>query len=67
MPPMDGIAIGSIKSAPRPVAVMTGNSAKMVVAVVIKHGPTRRLPAAITASRMSCFVLMVAFSKLCFK
>ena len=38
IPPKLGIAIGIIMSLPRPAEVNTGNNAKMVVAVVIKHG-----------------------------
>ena len=42
MPPKIGMAIGTIKSDPRPVLVRTGKSANRVVAVVIKQGRTRR-------------------------
>ena len=35
MPPKIGIAIGTIRSEPRPVEVITGNKASKVVAVVI--------------------------------
>jgi hypothetical protein len=45
IPPKTGIAIGIIISLPRPVDVNTGNNAKIVVTVVIKHG-RMRLPAA---------------------
>ncbi len=48
MPPNDGIAIGTLMSAPRPVDVRTGISANMVVAVVMRHGLILRLPEAIT-------------------
>ena len=44
-PPKMGTAIGPMMSAPRPVEVSTGSSAKMVVAEVIRHGRQRRLPA----------------------
>jgi hypothetical protein len=45
IPPNDGIAIGTIISLPRPVLVNTGKSAKIVVAVVIRQGRIRRVPA----------------------
>ena len=43
MPPQEGIAIGTIISDPRPVEVKTGSKARMVVALVIKHGRIRRI------------------------
>ena len=51
IPPTLGMAIGTMISDPRPVDVSTGMSARIVVAVVIRHGRTRRAPAAIVASR----------------
>jgi hypothetical protein len=48
IPPKEGIAIGTIISEPRPVEVKTGISARMVVAVVIRHGRILRIPALIT-------------------
>ena len=41
MPPKDGIAIGTMMSAPLPVEVRIGNSASIVVALVIRAGRTR--------------------------
>jgi len=38
MPPNEGIAIGTIMSAPRPVEVSTGSSARIVVTLVIIAG-----------------------------
>ncbi len=49
IPPKEGIAIGTIMSEPLPVEVRTGISAKMVVALVIRAGLTRRFAAAIVA------------------
>jgi len=49
IPPKEGMAIGIIISAPRPAEVRTGMSAMMVVAVVIRHGLMRRLPASMVA------------------
>jgi len=45
IPPKLGIAMGIIISAPLPTEVRTGNNAKIVVAVVIKVGLIRILPA----------------------
>ena len=45
IPPNEGIAMGIIISAPRPVEVKTGIKARMVVATVIKAGLILRLPA----------------------
>jgi len=53
IPPKVGIAMGIMMSAPRPVRVSTGNSARMVVAEVISAGRTRLPAAAITAARTS--------------
>jgi uncharacterized protein len=53
MPPMMGRAIGSSRSAPRPVEVSTGSSARKVVAVVIRQGRMRRRPASTTLARTS--------------
>ena len=53
IPPKTGIAIGIITSAPLPVEVSIGRSASMVVAVVIRHGLIRLVPAVIIASRIS--------------
>lgn len=53
IPPKDGIAIGIMISAPRPVDVNTGNNAIMVVETVIKAGRILRNPASTTASRTS--------------
>lgn len=64
MPPKLGIAIGSIISAPRPVAVSTGSRARMVVAVVIIAGLTRRRPPSTTAALTSATVVGSFFSKL---
>ena len=52
IPPKMGIAIGTIMLLPFPVAVKTGKSAMSVVAVVIKQGLIRRLPASITVVRI---------------
>jgi hypothetical protein len=51
MPPKVGMAMGIMMSAPRPVSVSTGSRARMVVAVVIKAGRTRRTAAATVALR----------------
>ena len=40
IPPKDGIAMGTMMSEPRPVDVMTGIRARMVVAEVIRAGRT---------------------------
>lgn len=53
MPPKEGIAIGTMISAPRPVDVRTGRSARIVVAKVIRAGRIRRLAAFTVASRIS--------------
>jgi hypothetical protein len=53
MPPTLGMAMGIMMSAPRPVAVSTGSSARIVVALVIRQGRTRRSPACTVASRIS--------------
>ncbi len=45
--------MGTITSLPRPVLVSTGSRARIVVAVVIRQGRTRRRPAATVASRMA--------------
>ena len=45
--------MGTMTSDPRPVEVSTGISAKMVVAVVIRHGLTRRSPDSIVALRIA--------------
>ena len=50
IPPNVGIAMGTITSAPRPVEVSTGISAKSVVATVIMAGRILRSPANTTAS-----------------
>jgi len=49
IPPKDGIAIGTMMSEPRPVDVRTGINANTVVAVVIRHGLTRRKAASMVA------------------
>ena len=49
IPPKVGIAIGTMISAPRPLDVSTGISARIVVATVIKQGRTRRSPASSVA------------------
>lgn len=54
IPPKLGIAIGIIISLPLPVLVKMGSKAKMVVAVVIKHGRILRSPASMTLARISC-------------
>ena len=56
MPPKVGMAIGSMRSAPRPLAVSTGISAKIVVAAVIRQGRMRRTPAASAARRIASTV-----------
>jgi len=53
MPPNEGIAIGTMMSDPRPFDVRTGSNARMVVAVVIRQGRIRRLPASSVAVRIS--------------
>jgi hypothetical protein len=67
IPPKDGMAIGIIISAPRPVAVNTGISARMVVAVVIRHALILRLPASTVASRISTIVLGLRLRNDCSK
>ena len=52
------MAIGIIMSLPFPVDVSTGNNAKTVVTVVIKHG-RMRLPAASNVARRMPFLLCV--------
>ena len=59
IPPNEGMAIGSIMSAPFPVDVKTGSKANMVVAVVIIAGLTLLLPPQKTASRILFFVVCV--------
>jgi len=51
IPPNAGIAMGIMMSAPRPVSVSTGSSARIVVADVISAGRTRRSAPEITARR----------------
>jgi hypothetical protein len=46
------MATGIVMSDPRPVDVNIGSSARMVVALVIRQGRTRRNPAWTVASRM---------------
>ena len=53
IPPKDGIAMGTMISAPRPTEVRTGISARSVVADVIIAGLIRRFPASTVASRIS--------------
>ena len=53
IPPNDGIAIGTITSAPLPVDVNTGRSARMVVAEVISAGLTLRVAASTVIFRIS--------------
>ena len=56
-----GIAIGIIISLPFPVEVSTGNNARIVVTVVIKHGRIR-FEAASRAARLISF-LSLGFSR----
>ncbi len=65
MPPNTGMAIGTIMSEPLPVEVNTGISARIVVAVVIRHGRTLRVPAFTTFWRISAKLLGFEFLKLC--
>jgi len=67
IPPKEGMAIGTMTSEPRPVEVSTGISARMVVAVVIRQGLTRRSPASIVASRISFTDEGVLLEKICFR
>ena len=53
MPPTDGMAIGCITSEPRPSARNTGIRPMTVVAVVIRQGRMRFMPASTTMSRTS--------------
>ena len=53
MPPIEGMAIGCITSEPRPVAQKIGIRPKIVVAVVIRQGRMRLIPASSTAARIS--------------
>ncbi|GEM_PF-1074669 len=53
MPPKTGMAMGIVMSEPRPDELSSGSRARIVVAVVIRQGRMRRLPAAITALRIS--------------
>ena len=67
IPPNEGIAIGTIISDPRPVEVRTGIRARIVVAVVIRHGLILREPAAITAFRI-CSLSVISLSlNTCFR
>jgi hypothetical protein len=52
MPPKEGIAIGTIISAPLPVEVNTGSSASIVVAEVIRHGLILRVAPITVVSRI---------------
>ena len=45
IPPTVGMAMGTMISDPRPVEVSTGKSASIVVALVMRAGRTRRVPA----------------------
>jgi hypothetical protein len=56
IPPKVGMAMGTIMSEPRPVEVMTGIKASMVVETVIMAGLIRLVPAVTTASRISAIV-----------
>ena len=53
MPPKEGMAMGTMTSAPRPVEVSTGIRARIVVAVVIMQGLTRRRLASMVACLIS--------------
>ena len=53
MPPNDGMAMGTMMSAPRPVLVSTGSSARMVVALVMTAARMRRWPPSTTALRIA--------------
>ena len=57
IPPKMGIAIGIMISLPLPVEVSTGNNAKTVVTVVIKHG-RMRFPAASNVARRIPFLVV---------
>ena len=50
IPPNEGMAMGTITSAPLPVEVSTGIKASNVVAVVNMAGRIRRFPARIAAA-----------------
>lgn len=52
MPPKDGIAMGTIMSAPLPVEVNTGNNASIVVAEVMRHGLILRVAPITVVSRI---------------
>ena len=52
IPPKVGMAIGTMMSAPRPVDVSTGSSARMVVAVVMRHGRILCMAASLVACLM---------------
>lgn len=47
------MAMGTMMSEPRPLEVKTGRRARMVAAVVISGGRTRRMPACTESSRTS--------------
>ena len=53
IPPTEGIAMGTIMSDPLPIEVRTGINASTVVAVVIRHGLTRLIPADNVAALIS--------------
>ena len=57
--------MGIMISEPRPEAVNTGSSARMVVAVVITAGRMRLSPASSTAARISFTLPGVLAAKLC--
>ena len=65
IPPKLGIAMGIIISLPRPVLVKTGNSAKIVVAVVIKQGRILFSPASTTEARIDLIVSGSFLLKVC--
>ena len=54
-------------AAPRPVELRTGSKARIVVAVVMRHGRTRRSPACAVAARISAMVSGRERAKLCFR
>ena len=52
MPPKEGMAMGSMMSAPLPVEVRIGIRARIVVALVIRAGRMRRSAPSMTIFRM---------------